>query len=163
MPMAWGGCKKSEEYRLFHVNSPSSIIKNNTVYIMLTLCYTKGMKILEQAIRKAIANGWEMPFNSNVYEINRYMPTRPASIAFGIREDWQDDGQHLEGHWSIQELIFDHGFAKALWGEGLVCGYCGSNTHDAYCERQEYVALWEYHLKEMVISDDPIQYLGEQS
>mgnify|MGYP000848796532 CR=1 FL=1 len=42
-------------------------------------------------------------------------------------------------------LIFDHGFARALWGEEL---------HENMLESN-----WEYHIKEMVLSENPLYYL----
>ena len=134
MPMAWGGCKKSGEYRLFHVNSPSSIIKNNTVYIMLTLCYTKGMKILEQAIRKAIDGGWQ-PTGIN--------PDHPAAV-FSLASEGVDKG-----------YIFTHDFAKALWNTPM------HSTTEVNFYTANGLSEWQHHLQQMVISDDPIQYLGE--
>jgi len=42
-------------------------------------------------------------------------------------------------------LVFDHEFAKAFWGEEL---------HENMVE-----AEWEYHIKEMLMSDNPLHYL----
>ena len=42
-------------------------------------------------------------------------------------------------------LVFDHGFAKAFWGEDL---------HENMLESN-----WEYHLKEMVLYEKPLNYL----
>jgi hypothetical protein len=42
-------------------------------------------------------------------------------------------------------LVFDHGFAKAFWGEDI---------HENMLE-----ANWEYHIKEMVLSENPLKYL----
>ncbi len=42
-------------------------------------------------------------------------------------------------------LVFDHGFAKAFWGEDL---------HENNIESN-----WEYHIKEMVLSENPLHYL----
>lgn len=45
-----------------------------------------------------------------------------------------------------ESIIFSHDFAKAFWGEG-----------------EEYAPLpeWMYQLQQMVIQDDPIQYLAQ--
>jgi hypothetical protein len=42
-------------------------------------------------------------------------------------------------------LVFDHGFARAFWGEDI---------HENMIESN-----WEYHIKEMVLSDNPLRYL----
>jgi hypothetical protein len=42
-------------------------------------------------------------------------------------------------------LVFDHEFAKAFWGEDI---------HENMLESN-----WEYHIKEMVLSEKPLHYL----
>ena len=51
-------------------------------------------------------------------------------------------------------LIFNHDFAKALWGEE-------ETVKHSHFAREITKHGWEYHLKAMVISDNPIQYLKE--
>ena len=121
-----------------------------------------NQEILEKAIQKSIDGGWAYPFGSNTYEIIKYVQSRPESIAFGFREKWQDADTpgHLEGHWAIPELIFNHEFAKALWGE------LPKRSADMYdCPQDEIGQIdtcnWEHHLQQMVIADDSIKYLGE--
>ena len=115
-----------------------------------------NQEILTKAIEKAIAGGWKYPFGANCYEINKYVKARPEVIAFGFREDWQDKKLpgHLEGHWSIPELIFNHDFDKALWPKG---------KHLTLNHQREEVTIpdWQYHLQNMVLAEDPIKYLGE--
>jgi hypothetical protein len=91
-------------------------------------------EILEKAIQKAVDGGWD-----------------------GTPDPY--------GETSIYDLIFNHDFAKALWGEAHTSdrmplpnehGYEGSITPSTPVTR-----LWEYHLQQMVIADDPIEYLGE--
>lgn len=119
-----------------------------------------NQEILEKAIKKAIDGGWKFPFGANTYEIHKYIKAQPESIAFGLREGWQDDDDpgHLEGHWSIQELIFNHDFAKALWGEKH-SAHEGQFVDGAHGMR--WIPDWQYHLQQMVIADDPIKYLGD--
>jgi len=47
------------------------------------------------------------------------------------------------------EIIFNHDFAKALWGTDLT-------NVEGYQQ-----AAWAHHLQEMVIADDSIKYLRE--
>lgn len=51
----------------------------------------------------------------------------------------------LEGMDLYFSLVFDHGFAKAFWGEEI---------HENQLE-----ANWEYHIKEMVLSENPLNYI----
>lgn len=53
-------------------------------------------------------------------------------------------------------VIFNHDFAKALWGDNEVIVYS-----DTYEDIHEYLPNWQYHLQQMVIANDPIKYLGE--
>ncbi len=119
---------------------------------------TNNQQILEKAIQKAIDNGWEYPFGANCYEINKYVKARAEVIAFGLRQEWQDTDSpgHLEGHWSIPELIYNHEFAKSLWGDKPIATSEVNSLKVWVASR-----AWQYHLIMMVVSDDPIKYLGE--
>lgn len=58
---------------------------------------------------------------------------------------------------NAEALIFDHSFAKAFWGEesGLILE--GDNNPD--CAGERMGKLWQYHLQQMVLEENPIQYL----
>ena len=55
------------------------------------------------------------------------------------------------GDTSVFDLIFNHDFAKAFFGEY-------PTRIPAYSDALEN---WQYHLKLMVVAEDPITYLGE--
>jgi hypothetical protein len=76
-------------------------------------------EVLDRAIGKAHANGWK---GSVVYPDVYQAP---------------------------EQLIFNHDFARALWGEAPA-------DQDLPARYK-----WEEHLMLMVIADDPIAYLGE--
>ena len=92
-----------------------------------------NQQILTKAIQKAIEGGWDAPF---------------ASI-----ETFLNWGGKLE------QFIFNHDFAKALWGkirvdvDGVYIG-----TAPGF---KQYVEPWKIHLQQMVTAEDPIKYLGE--
>ena len=96
--------------------------------------------ILEKAVHKAIENGWD---NSS------------------LSGDWEEDVNNYK------LFIYDHDFAKAIWPAGrCICG----ETHNrggiieigpGKTTLHELEKDWQYHLQQMVISEDPIQYLGE--
>jgi len=79
-------------------------------------------EILEKAIQKAIDNSWAW-----------------KDI------DWDADNRPYE-------LIYNHEFAKALWGEKHITEYYPSPV-----SKPAFV----YHLQQMVIAEDPIKYLGD--
>jgi len=92
-------------------------------------------QILKKAIEKAKDNGWE----TNIISVN---PGCESVLS-----------------------IFSHSFAKALWGEEWLCSGCGRTLSTDGCvgiARPHHlytVISWQYHLRNMVIKEDPIQYL----
>ena len=52
---------------------------------------------------------------------------------------------------SPEQLIYNHSFARALWGKEAPNCYCQVNGLD----------MWQYHLHQMIIADNPVAYLGE--
>lgn len=106
-------------------------------------------QILEKAIDKASANGWKPEAVGHVTII-------PAG--------WLQYDHY-------KAIIFNHDFAKSLWGEkdfeevvGFQELYDGTdeNGEAMFDEDNVYRTLpkWQYHLQMMVVADDPIKYLG---
>lgn len=95
-------------------------------------------EILQKTIQKATDNG--------------YKPTNFVWIP--------EDKQALLDYWftadNYKAVIFNHGFAKALWGDTE--GKLELLPDDP---SQPDLKMWEYRLQRMVVSDDPIRYLGE--
>ena len=73
----------------------------------------------------------------------------------------------------INDLFFNHNFAKAFFGDQEVCAKCGktlkktdwdSNScsscgHNIEEQEYGYIENWAFHLKRMVISTNIIEYL----
>jgi hypothetical protein len=103
-------------------------------------------QILTKAIEKAIANGWKV---SQYNELSSVTPD--AYLGYVVElTNYMDAYREFD----YMTVIYSHDFAKALWGE-KVLAYM---TDDP--ERPEHY-LWQYHLQQMVIADDPIKYLGD--
>jgi hypothetical protein len=108
-------------------------------------------KVLEQAIRRAVDSGWK--HKSAFTEFMRYED--------GILVLRRPNGQPclLDAY----RLIFNHDFARALWGEQThpkfgatdMCKRCGCWGDDGWPN------CYMWHLQQMVIAEDPIKYLGE--
>lgn len=99
-----------------------------------------NQEILEKAIQKAIAGGWDW---SKIWTGQDYI------LEYLIE--------------SPQTYIFNHDFAKSLWGKqetkpGIGKDYSGATG--GYGQRITNHG-WQYHLQQMVVADDPIKYLGE--
>lgn len=76
----------------------------------------------------------------------------------------------------LKTYLFDHELAKALWGDWPMA-YDGSRLttkeYFGYMHKEKLWAgyyesdvaykgkIWQYHLQQMVVADDPIKYLGE--
>ena len=119
-------------------------------------------EILEKAIQKAIDGGWLTVWCGTMagwrVEINQV--TKKLFIVSSLL------GQEV-AIVKPEEVIFNHDFAKALWKspkkpkyiwqpkESGLWEYDGGYMPDFIGEK------WEYHLQQMVISDNPIKYLGE--
>lgn len=59
-------------------------------------------------------------------------------------------------------IIFSHDFAKAFWGEKLLCWECGTELEggsESCCGWQIPKFEWRGRLQEMVIRENPIDYL----
>ncbi|NHZ85009.1 MAG: hypothetical protein GWP19_03910 [Planctomycetia bacterium] len=71
----------------------------------------------------------------------------------------------------IYELIYNHDFCKAFFGEENTCKDCGTSfrwsstvkTMVRYCEEcliETYIIpMWQYHLTKMVLEKEPLRYL----
>ena len=96
-------------------------------------------QILETAIQKAIDGGWRGELLGIVVRIDGAGTVRL-------------ENPFTNEEWSVEEIIFNHNFAKALWGEERIVNI------------KNYQALkrmgWQHHLQQMVIAEDPIAYLG---
>lgn len=119
---------------------------------------------LKKAIQKAIDGGWKNALEGYGDDILVY------AMSGQIGEPYSAP--------SVEELIFNKDFAKALFGEkwlpiteGVQDGgqFSDFGSHERTKDWQEmlfstwdYVMpAWAYHLCQMVVADDPIAYLGE--
>ena len=119
-------------------------------------------EILEKAIAQAEIGGYKSPLEKG-WRLLKGWPGKNFEV---ISEPFSEEYQ------SVVDIIFDHDFAKAFWGEhqiGERCGTpmkkCKSESQNKHYHCEEYwcqcsgVKAWTYHLQHQVISDDPIKYL----
>jgi len=94
-------------------------------------------EILSRAIEKAVEGGFD--FDSD----------ETCAIYNG------DFGYVCHHH-----IIFSHSFAKAFWGEGGLKHHCKADKNNmAICSCTIVECGWEYHLQQMVLEEEPLQYL----
>lgn len=96
-----------------------------------------GQQILTKAIQKAIEGGWDDEM-ANELELSNYVSS------------------YVHGDRSINDLIFNHQFAKALWGDTQKSVWIVGDRPTPWIGHP-----WKLHLQQMVIADDPIKFLGE--
>lgn len=88
-------------------------------------------EILKKSIEKAISNGYVEDITN--YELEGYQP-------------------HL--YKNYYRVIFSHDFAKAFFKFGYFIHY------DWDSERREAIdAEWKHHLMQMVLQEEPLEYL----
>lgn len=118
-----------------------------------------NQEILTKAIEKAIAGGWKGVI-SQPYANGKHFYYPCVEL---LEWNWDEsikafhDGDYEDYEEVRAEvIIFDHDFAKALWGD-TAC------NHDDFRKQEppRDVYLWKHHLMFMVIADDPIAYLGD--
>lgn len=94
---------------------------------------------LEALVRRAVENKWKDDY---IWE--------GRDIHFLL--DRTDEFETTYG--GFIGLIFNHDFARALFGELLVCPMTGYHTCDGKCKPK-----FENELQQAVISEDPIDYM----
>lgn len=118
--------------------------------------------ILQKAIEKAEKNGWEESRQLKNF-IDLYDDFFGAALKHKFIE--LEDGSNV----NIEAIIFDHDFAKAFWGKDELCGNCGGfayiNDDGWYCggDCEAFVRqqAWQYHLQQLVLEEEPLQYLAK--
>lgn len=107
-----------------------------------------NQEILTKAITQAIAGGCKL------FEIPKWaVKDEDGELYLGSLSKFEDQEWFSEDYEVLryETIIFNHDFAKALWGE--------KNIHF-----KQYGVLenaWKVHLQQLVIADDPIKYLGD--
>jgi hypothetical protein len=111
-----------------------------------------NQEILLKAWNLATDNGWEFD-NLDKCEV------RIEKITDTVMTNWYRYVFTLRGNYireiDAERVIFDQDFAKALWGDA------GLPNFTEFAKAINAPEYWQYHLQQMVISEDPIEYLGK--
>ena len=102
-----------------------------------------NQEILQKAIKKAIDGGWA--------GTERLTPT-----------GWLVCVRDYQKEVNFNAFIFNHEFAKALWGDRPVISV-NTKGRDfvGFTDLPKSKPLWQHYLQQMVITSDPIKYLGD--
>ena len=121
-------------------------------------------EIIQKVIEKAIDNGFYAKDRGFIFE------EIENNCSFDLWDDrvitFYGDPGELNLHYF--QVIFSHEFAKALWGEESIevdphrmeSGWDGNEFWEKPAPNDLEIA-WEYHLQQMVLFEDPLEYLAE--
>lgn len=117
-----------------------------------------NQQILEEALQKVRANGWQG--TKHTYLGGDWLgdpPKLEVVSPFGT-EAWfiytTGGVDNIKEPVMVEHIIFTHDFAKALWGEDPKF-----KTTLKFGDKP--LAKWQYHQVQMLLAEDPIKYLGE--
>lgn len=116
----------------------------------------KNDQILQKAVLKAIENGYTGLVDKHTEDIALFKDGNYIHV-----------NNSVSGYRDIplQRLIYDKDFAKALWGEGYANKLQEDQklwTDSSCCSGSAAIyrgTEWQWHLQQMVIADDPIEYI----
>ena len=108
-------------------------------------------EVLEKALERAIENGLDESNNFGwQLETLKVSPKIRNNGSCGTRDD---------NEFHINEVVFHHDFAKAFW-PSISCHHKGeAYRHSPPCKKGQWG--WEYHLQQMVLEENPINYLKQ--
>jgi hypothetical protein len=106
-----------------------------------------NQEVLERAIQKAVDSG----FGSDLIDEKSQYINKEGIVKHFIST--LDD-------YGIEGLIYNHDFAKALWGEELETFTLSFKIEGTKAPDIPHYK-WERHLQNMVIAPDPFKYLEE--
>lgn len=144
---------------------------------------------LEALVRRAIKRGWDYPNHDHLEKVSYPDDGKVRRIAwhvddvfiFWVALEYMDDDVPNEWRggagWKYEcnTIIFNHDFARALFGETEICFECtelrmendylvnseyGCDNEDYY-EHHKTGKAFHYHLQQAVIGKDPIGYMYE--
>lgn len=114
-------------------------------------------QVIQTAIERAVEGGFGLFSNNNIKIVTRH---KKGIWGLSINDE---DGVYGLDFRSDTDLLFDHDFARALFGEGNVCINCGKNIEDTpsrYCGSHKFMEeSYLHHLHQLALSTDRIEYI----
>ena len=93
---------------------------------------------------------------------SKWQITRLQQDCIEVYEDDRESSYIL----TLYDFLFNPkwGFAKAFWRDNELCSSCGGDTaidngSCSLCECDYWIKSYQYHIQQMVISPDPLEYL----
>lgn len=112
-------------------------------------------EILKKAIQKALDRGWPSILAASLVDWN--VSQDPINGKLVVAQSISARHVSLQ---SFEEVIYDRYFTKALWGDEEYMCLC---AYEDWCCQEDCSSkpMWQYHLQQMVIAEDPIKYMGD--
>lgn len=121
----------------------------------------KASGLMDYAIRKALAAGWQLPFEEPILSIT--VSSKPVDdvdqLEPYVRMEIDDNSQYGDYCVGLPGILFDLGFAQTLWP-----GYVDLATHEVYEVRPAGIPTaerWKVHEQMMVVSTERLRYLAK--
>lgn len=118
----------------------------------------KAGGLMDYAIRKALAAGWQLPFEEPILSIT--VSSKPVDTVEQlepyVRIELDSDTDFCIG---LPGILFDIDFARTIWP-----GYVDLTTHKVYETRPAGIPTaerWKVHLQMMVVSTERLRYFAK--
>ncbi len=122
---------------------------------------------LQAILTKAEKNGFEFKTSSSFDEL-KYIGFGRFSVQITTEQ------QKSEFIFHINELLFNHNFAKSFFGDHEVCKNCFNKLKKIDWDTKKcskcsidlssensYMESWQYHLQHMVLENNILKYLND--
>lgn len=121
-----------------------------------TMTNLTDQQVITECVKIAQENGWEYDLET-VNNATTWISSKGKQGQFTTKQLTV----------KCDQLLFDHDFCKALFGEEEVCGNCARNNKECRCILTgEYykpymcsVPAWQYHIQQLALADGRIDYL----
>jgi len=119
---------------------------------------------LEALVKRAIEDGWKPVEKEFEWRVIDTYPAPFLSIMIAIVDTSAFDGNNVvEKKLTVNDIIFNHDFAKALFGEQdhdlFVIGTTGNGEHTTV---NHPMPSCDYHLQHAVMAPNPIDYMYDE-
>jgi hypothetical protein len=126
----------------------------NVPYNPMPVVYSPNDKIVMEAIRLAVKNGW-----------NEYTRFANSAVTIGMEAEAVIDGMKKRNA-NISELLFNKEFCKSVWPDHI-----NNHKFSDYDEPAKVTCesckrpipfgnpCWQNHLQSLVVADNPVEYL----
>ena len=119
----------------------------------MTESYPK--EVFSKAFKKAISNGWDA--KKLLEDFTLFKDYKNQHILPNIDTIVITKGE--EYFINLSSIIYDKDFAKALWNSNYKYNIAEHLPNGTINGGIKQIPEWQYHLQQLVVSDNPFEYL----